>query len=244
MSAEELEELAIAYLLGELDEGENTAFEQRLAQDPAVSLLVDDLEKTMGLTALAETELVDPSSGLKDRLLSTLPDRESQVADSEDPQDDKVIAFPIYKEALGVVGWAAAACLTIFYYGQREATQGLEAERNSVLTQNKSLEAQVDTLSRESNATLARNEALAVALSSALETTNTLQTRLEEVSRELAEASTDRDKFQAIVTNLRQQSVLDKVQIAALSSEVDELRYGFAVWDTQGERGIAKVFNL
>ncbi len=128
----------------------------------------------------------------------------------------------------------------------------------SALVSNSELQTEIENLSESVLSALARNEEIQITLNSAqssnkdletsLEATQTaneaLRTELEQLSVQLAQAENEREQLQSVVTNLRRQSVLDKIQIAALSSEVDELRYGFAVWDGDSDQGIVKVFNM
>ncbi|MCZ6671827.1 MAG: anti-sigma factor [Verrucomicrobia bacterium] len=280
MSFEELENLAIAYLLDELGESERSAFEHRMAKEHELAKLVDDLERSMGLAIMASTDLVEPSADLRDRLLDAIPEDESLSATVNEPtSENKVVPFPVLKATLAVVGWAAAACLAIVYLNQRENFDDLQTEKSSViaenvslqsrvgelseaasanqarieelsssmdsaLAENVSLQSRVGELSEAASASQARNEELSSSLDSALATNESLRAQLDQLSVQLVGVNVERDNLESIVANLRQQTVLDKVQIAALSSEIDELRYGFAVWDTEGDRGIVKVFNL
>lgn len=266
MSFEELENLATAYLLGGLKEDERIDFEQRMASDENLANLVEQLEQSLDLAMLAQTELAEPTVDLRARLLAAIPDSSSsETAPVETPSDSKARAFPVVKVTAALIGWAAAACLAIVYLNQREDIEELQSENSTMTTRNEALETrvndlsssvdsavannealqtQVDQLSELASSVQARNEDLASSVDSALASNETLQTQLDALSGQLAEVNAERENLESIVANLRQQTVLDKVQIAALSSEIDELRYGFAVWDNQADQGIVKVFNL
>lgn len=274
MSFKEREDLAIAYLLNELSEEQRTEFEERMKQDGQLARFVDELEESMGLTLMAESELIEPDLDLKDRLLAAVPNKSGSPG-----REDKVTPFPWLKVSFAVVGWAAAAILVFVLTINRSDLEKLRMEHREAISENEALQDRVEDLSNsvetlmatnddllnqiqelsENNAaslalnqqlqstldaTLTQNENLESTVDSAQQANDRLRSEMEELSTRLALANAEQDNLRDRVTNLRRQSVLDKIQIASLSSEVDELRYGFAVWDNENDKGIVKVFNL
>jgi len=239
MSPEELEEQAIAYLLDELSESERSDFSALMARDSTVAALVEELESSMGLAALSETELREPSPELRDRILADLPKQEKGKRPSE--SSSRVVGFPV---AAGVVGWAAAAALVYVYFQERDRSGDLEGQLASSLTENEALSAEAEALSQAASVFETQAASLSEELKSAVAESEKLQTRLEEVSVQLASARSDSERWEQVVGELQEQSVVDKVQIAGLRSEIDQLQYGITVWDTEADSGVVKVFNL
>jgi|GEM_PF-515048 len=232
MSPEEIEEQAIAYLLDELSESERSDFSALMARDSTVAALVEELESSMGLAALSETELREPSPELRDRILADLPKQEKGKRPSE--SSSRVVGFPV---AAGVVGWAAAAALVYVYFQERDRSGDLEGQLASSLREN-------EALSQAASVFETQAASLSEELKSAVAESEKLQTRLEEGSVQLASARSDSERWEQVVGELQEQSVVDKVQIAGLRSEIDQLQYGITVWDTEADSGVVKVFNL
>ncbi|MCB1120264.1 MAG: anti-sigma factor [Verrucomicrobiae bacterium] len=274
MSFREMEDLAIAYLLNELSDEQRADFEERMEKDSQLSQLLDELEESMGLTLLAESELIEPDIELKQRLLSSVPDKPQSKS-----QEQEVIPFPFLKVSLASLGWVAAVILVFVLVSKRTDLEKLQRQHQEAVADNEQLQERVEDLSNSVEAvaannrqfqdqieqlsenissttalnqelqttldsTLTQNENLQSSLDSTQQANETLRAEMEALATQLAEASSEREDLENVVASLRKQSVLDKIQIAALNSEVDELRYGFAVWDKESDRGILKVFHL
>ena len=64
------------------------------------------------------------------------------------------------------------------------------------------------------------------------------------VSSELAAVIDERELLANRIASLNSKRALDQMQIATLSSQLEQASYGFAVFDTQANEGVIEVVNL
>lgn len=67
---------------------------------------------------------------------------------------------------------------------------------------------------------------------------------IERVTGELSAVVDERELLVSRITQLNSRRSLDQMQIATLSSQLEEASYGFAVFDTQADEGVIEVVNL
>ena len=125
MIDEQHEELASLYVFGLLEGAELTAFETRLATDPALARLVRELRETTAQLAFTAPDAT-PSAALRAKLLGRVDTAAAWRAQS------KVVPF----RTLVWLGWAAAACLAVacawlgqLYLGSRYETATLRDQQ-------------------------------------------------------------------------------------------------------------------
>ncbi len=240
MSFEELEIRVIAYLMNELGEQERADFEAEMVDDESVAALVDEIERSMGLTMLTNAELVEPAMGLRDRLLEAIPEEESasdEASSSIDPTEPVVAPFPYGKVVLGVVGWAVAACLLVVYFGQSDNMSDLKTEKDDLLAKNQSLQEKADELLEVASSRADRNRELETQIETTIASNETLQSKVEELT-EMAE-TTQQAKMQleTAIASIRSTN-------QTLRSQLEQLTVQLASSDSQREILESSVTNL
>jgi len=157
MLAEDLQDKAIAYILGEMDETERAAFESQLGENAELKAYVEGLEGIDSELTIASTELQTPPESLGARIVNSLPEKKSatpQGTESTTPPESgsTFLRFPI----AATLGWAAAACFCILFFRTDSRLESVaskaEAElaRNDVLTSRvEQLQTDLDTLAQE-----------------------------------------------------------------------------------------------
>ncbi len=140
MIDEPKQDLALAYVLGELSPAQARGFEQEMRADAALTQLVDDLRDSTAALALTVPK-VQPSAQLRAKILTLAQGKTGASADTA----TKVVRWGWLTPALG----ALAACLALaFLYTFQENQQA-----NTELAQEKSaaenLAQQRDELSRQ-----------------------------------------------------------------------------------------------
>ncbi len=207
MLAEDLQEKAIAYLMGDMDAVEKASFESLLNEDAALREYVDELEGLDLELSLASTPPQTPPESLRDRILDSLPEKTNASASNKPPapSPSSMPRFPF----VAVLGWAAAACFCVLFIRTDSRLTIVEEQADSGRAQNEALSTRIDRL----------------------------QANIDEISKE-------RDLIAKDLSELKEKSALDQIQIARLNSELDSLYFGFTVWDGQSEEGVVRVYNL
>ncbi len=108
MNKEEIQEKALQYALGTLPESEIPHFESQLKTDRELQMAVHDWQRVNEADAL-ECEQIEPSFQIYSNIMSNLDTSRSKNAASEVKGNSPLINF------LSWGGWAAAACLTLFF---------------------------------------------------------------------------------------------------------------------------------
>lgn len=120
MITERQEELAAQHAFGFLEDAELSEFKALMAENAELRALVEQLEETAALTALAAPQ-ISPPAGLKMRLLTLAADR---------APESKIVRFPI----LPFAPWAAAAALALAAIWLGGRNFALRAENTALRT--------------------------------------------------------------------------------------------------------------
>ena len=101
MIAEDRQDIAIAYLLGELSSEQAATFAREISAEPELATLIDELRETLGAVA-ASVAPATPPAGLREKVLAV----------PVEPKEPKPVPVPL--QSLPRRRWIGATCAALF----------------------------------------------------------------------------------------------------------------------------------
>lgn len=231
MIDESTQDLAALHALDLLEEPDRSVFARRLASEPELRRLVDQLREAAAAPALAASARA-PSPALRARVLASVAARAEQSASSA-PASAKVIAFPAW---LGWGALAAAASFALIAFTFRLGQAQLASRARLAEDESRLAAAEL----RATKNQLEAERLLAVA--------QTRQWKLAdaETARLRDELETTQKSALGRIAELETRNRLAELRIASLAAQAGQpaSAQGIAVWDPVSQQGVLTVSKL
>ncbi len=231
MIDETTQDLAALHALDLLEEPDRSVFERRLASEPELRRLVDQLRETAAAPALADTPRA-PSPALRARVLASVATRAASVEKTA-AASAKPIPFPAW---LGWTSLATAAALALIAFT-------LRLGQSQLATRARLAEDSVRLSAAELRAT--QNQLAAERILAAAQT-NQWRLADAEAARLRDELATTHKTALARISELESLNRIAELRIASLAAQAGQPAgaLGVAVWDPVSQRGVLTVSKL
>jgi anti-sigma-K factor RskA len=242
-----LEEQAVDYVFGHLDEAGRVEFVRAMERDSELIQLVAELSAAAAALSLSQAQSEVPPQ-VRDRLMQRLPSivQERGVG--------VVAASSQARKPLNItslIGWGMAACF-LFYTVARTGSHYAELQRaqEQLAAQQQRSNAAIAEMKKEVEAQRVTADIVTDALATARKSVEAAKAQIKQVAdqsrqlmaqkdAELAKVLAERDQFAA-------SAKLANMQIATLQATIDDYKQGVAVvvWNAQKKEGLLKLERM